>query len=1760
MFEWIFQLINHPITPWVTAASIPVWGLILWYTLLDQFLRPLRKELSDTLFLLDETPHAPKEFTPSFNQIDAHLNTLPLLSQPWTAFKGTLIHAHTPDQAILSGQRPEAFFNPSLMDEHHYQARLIHTAPTLLAGAGLLFTFLGLVGALYYTSQGLLSDDLNSSQKALQGLLGTAAFKFLSSIAGFLSAALFTQQTRHWHQRLALELESLCRMLSSRLEFITGERLSYDQLHATRQLQAHLRLDIPNNKIHTPTWSLEPLSKTMREESGKLITLIQERLPRPEETAHQLPMLTKTLQNTGEQMLFNQEKMLDKIINKLSEIMDQRQATIGLQDSQLLADISAHLHLAADILEQNNASNQGDGPNASMLADMLRHDGTQMLNASHAALEQMAASMVSLEYSIQNSLQANSDNLANALQTAWQEQASLLSSIIHQVQTLVPVTPAERTQHEITFLRDASQHMAQAAEAMTTLSASMNMETMLEILREEATHWNTANNTANNTALIKALEGMGLASLPLAMERAMQHSTEALEEAIKQESQRFAGEHPEILERLEIGILRHAEERAGAETELLSRIALQLNRAVAALEQKAADGSSTTMDQLLHEMQQHNEQWSESLGDRLAEIQRTSIEDLRGTMEELMHWNLTHRTQSDGSGLSNEGIQALISGLREEGEALATLHRQGLEEVLIGMDAVRSAMSGAFELSTTSLTRALQAEGERVIEARPEILEHLESSILMQAEARADAQSVLLARMTMQLGQAVEALEEQARHGPPVLEMAPLIESFRAEIGHWAALQQEGLERLMTHAQEQQVRQVHDTMALLTSAQQSDAHNALMLPSQQSSNLDRMTLLLERTVMALEELPHGHQIMTQVMDALRTEQETLSQWVQEMRSSPHSGAMETLIEGLRDEGNRMTMANETAMERVVSGLLTVAEKIDHAFDLSSATLTAAVEQESTRLLDARPEILERLEAGILQQAEARMGAECAMLDRIALQLARTTEALEARAVESNTLAMMLDSVRHEGEIWTKVLADRLAQGQQELFARLQESLGRVLTTDHASAPPAPVVTPDLLSELESRTSEGVVAALTPLVQQMHDENTRMISWQQQTLNHLSNVFTTLENRLNEPLNLSSGTIPVSIQNPTQDETTLSLDPTSLEPFLEGLRLEGQALARELGQYMLTMQPKERGLEEIPRVTRSEQDSWMRIIDRMELAAQALEQQAVGLNGLGSLSGDLRQAGYDLIQSGQEALDTVLTSVADFNVKMEGMFANSADALLDRLAQSHQEIITHILQGLGTDRDADVGMFLQGVASQLETAITDNREMQQATAQVLAPVMTGLRQEGERLLEAGDAAMRQTLNAVTQFHQQLEQSLQESIHQLANRLTDNQQELGERLTTALTQALPPPSPPTLMEVSDPDILAAIKHLKEKGGGVWGGREPPPQEMSPEAMPERLPDPLWHEAAQRLEQAARALEAWSQNPPPPVVIPLPPTPAPAPAAPPPASSTNDHEAALEEMLMALKKHFPKLAYLDSNAIIREAIERLNALLGHDDRPCAIEAYPALMALRQEVARILQSEQFEALDPHSVELPKRIAALIQSWEEPLVQQTTVDPAKPAALPVPTVKTMTTPVIAPTRPAPITKPLQPSTDNLTGIQAEPNASNETKETNAPMEPMEPKTSSTPVMPATPQALSTPIAPKHDKIITKTSKTMAGLKIICFKPHETIPSAIPIMHATPTILEVLSEFPTGDKNYAQMVARYLRKRQRPPFYLVKEIWSSVMI
>lgn len=163
------------------------------------------------------------EFFRRFREIDAAMQksgaVAGQIAHAWRRYRKTLIVGHA--APIRSSQRPAVFFYRTLTPP-----TWLGFAATMFVGFGLLVTFLGLVAALTFASEGMQSDAPDAMQAALRDLFSAASSKFVTSVAG-VGLSLVLRLTERF---LTISLRRSIDSLSGAIEF--GVRVDPDAQNA----------------------------------------------------------------------------------------------------------------------------------------------------------------------------------------------------------------------------------------------------------------------------------------------------------------------------------------------------------------------------------------------------------------------------------------------------------------------------------------------------------------------------------------------------------------------------------------------------------------------------------------------------------------------------------------------------------------------------------------------------------------------------------------------------------------------------------------------------------------------------------------------------------------------------------------------------------------------------------------------------------------------------------------------------------------------------------------------------------------------------------------------------------------------------------------------------------------------------------------------------------------------------------------------------------------------------------------------------------------------------------------------------------------------------------------------------------------------------------------------------------------------------------------------------------------------------------------
>jgi hypothetical protein len=251
MIDLAFGFFALSWVPWTLSALLIAGALAIWLDFRRR-LRPVLEGLEEALGVVEEAGSA-NALHDRFSSINQRLASNPVIGEAWRAFVRTLVPVPGQDGVLGTTRRPREDLNESILTSAGVNLRFYTAVPNYLVGLGLLFTFAGLVAALYFASAGVAAASIQEAQDALRHLLAAATFKFMTSIAGLGASIVYSSREKTQLYRLGQRLDALCTALEQRLVPVTPEYLGTVQLaemrnHSLllRRLGRHLHVTIPD--------------------------------------------------------------------------------------------------------------------------------------------------------------------------------------------------------------------------------------------------------------------------------------------------------------------------------------------------------------------------------------------------------------------------------------------------------------------------------------------------------------------------------------------------------------------------------------------------------------------------------------------------------------------------------------------------------------------------------------------------------------------------------------------------------------------------------------------------------------------------------------------------------------------------------------------------------------------------------------------------------------------------------------------------------------------------------------------------------------------------------------------------------------------------------------------------------------------------------------------------------------------------------------------------------------------------------------------------------------------------------------------------------------------------------------------------------------------------------------------------------------------------------------------------------------------------
>gem|GEM_PF-5171000 len=230
MIDSLIIFLNHPFFPWVMALAILVYAAIFLAKYYYNFVRPSLNQLKQMSLLLEAQENSLE--ASDLPQINRTVSEMPLLQHQWRLFIQQLSNtehqswhiglqagqsAAKKNEKLFYHQSPREFFSVPKLLAPQLNLRFYQNLPQQLIQLGLLFTFIGLVAALYSAGNGLLAQDLPQLRASLQVLLVTATFKFATSLCAVFAAIVYAWVEKKLFFKLLQGIEKINQLLENNL-------------------------------------------------------------------------------------------------------------------------------------------------------------------------------------------------------------------------------------------------------------------------------------------------------------------------------------------------------------------------------------------------------------------------------------------------------------------------------------------------------------------------------------------------------------------------------------------------------------------------------------------------------------------------------------------------------------------------------------------------------------------------------------------------------------------------------------------------------------------------------------------------------------------------------------------------------------------------------------------------------------------------------------------------------------------------------------------------------------------------------------------------------------------------------------------------------------------------------------------------------------------------------------------------------------------------------------------------------------------------------------------------------------------------------------------------------------------------------------------------------------------------------------------------------------------------------------------------------
>lgn len=253
----------------------------------------------------NEFPNAEKRrkellFKYNFSNINGALCQNAIFKHHWSEFTESLVHSNDNNTPVQNSHSAAFFFNEDTIILPNYSAATYAATPNYLTGLGILGTFLGLAGGIYFASAGLSggfdAENTDKLRTALNQLLSGAGLAFTTSVVGLACSLGFALCEKCTIRELQKCLGDFVNALDERVHLITAEDVTRKQL-ALQEEQRDLMQSFVDDVGHNISQAINGMFSTeMRPLMEKMVNeLCSLRSDRATESQEVISNLTKEL-------------------------------------------------------------------------------------------------------------------------------------------------------------------------------------------------------------------------------------------------------------------------------------------------------------------------------------------------------------------------------------------------------------------------------------------------------------------------------------------------------------------------------------------------------------------------------------------------------------------------------------------------------------------------------------------------------------------------------------------------------------------------------------------------------------------------------------------------------------------------------------------------------------------------------------------------------------------------------------------------------------------------------------------------------------------------------------------------------------------------------------------------------------------------------------------------------------------------------------------------------------------------------------------------------------------------------------------------------------------------------------------------------------------------------------------------------------------------------------------------------------------------